>query len=244
MKLVFYKLVSTFKLIIGDFMEHLKYSSLILSNRIIYEHYFIDYFKNIHIAVDNSDALKIYNERHSSVLFLDCNDKKTNTLDIIKEIRKTDQDVIIAVFTEKLEKQQLLKALPLKLIGCLVEPLDINVIEALLNEINAELLLRANKKIYFSHGYSFEFDTKDIYDNQYNKVHLSKNETLLMEFLLKNKNYWVENDLLGYYIWGDSFYEKDCNGRMKTLLYSIRKKLPKDTIRNSYGLGYMVETIT
>jgi len=34
--------------------------------------------------------------------------------------------------------------------------------------------------------------------------------------------------------------KQDCKGRFKVLLNGLRKKLPKNTIINNYGLGYRI----
>lgn len=59
-----------------------------------------------------------------------------------------------------------------------------------------------------------------------------------MKILLKSKHQFFSPEVIEHDIWEEDFYREDCHIRLKYLLYGIRKKLPKGSIVNSYGLGY------
>ncbi len=58
--------------------------------------------------------------------------------------------------------------------------------------------------------------------------------------LLKLRQQFITADTLEYSLWEEESMKSNCQGRLKVLLNGIRKKLPKNTIVNSYGLGYRI----
>jgi len=71
-------------------------------------------------------------------------------------------------------------------------------------------------------------------------VHLTTNETLLLNLLFKHKGDFVENLAIEHFIWDNDSMSHNCSGRLKTLVYELRKKIGKETIKNCHGLGYRV----
>jgi DNA-binding response OmpR family regulator len=82
-----------------------------------------------------------------------------------------------------------------------------------------------------------------LFDKNHHEVKLTKKEKKLINILVKSKKQFVSSDILEYTIWEDESMKYDCKGRFKVLLNGLRKKLPKYTIINSYGLGYKIQTV-
>jgi len=62
----------------------------------------------------------------------------------------------------------------------------------------------------------------------------------LARFLLKSKGKYLSQETIEYNIWEEEYLNYNCDGRLKTLLNSLRKKLPPKSILNSYGVGYRI----
>jgi len=223
-------------------MENLKYNSLLLVNS-KYNDYFRNYFRKVYLAKDNQEVLDIYYKKSPSVIFFNCHEKKISGLDVIKYIRKSDKETILALIADTIEKEELIEILGLHLMGCLIEPLFKDKVQELLQKIDNELIPISKDIIPFKNGSSFNRQTKNFFNTDNQKIILTKSEILLIEILLKHREQWVNNETIGYYIWENDFFEKNCTGRLKTLINSLRKKIPKKTIVNSYGMGYKVEVI-
>ncbi|SFV70085.1 Putative two-component response regulator [hydrothermal vent metagenome] len=208
-----------------------------------HNNYFQNYFREVYLAKDNSDVLDIYSQKYPSVIFVNCHEEKMRGLDAVKAIRQFDKEAIIALLTDKIEKEELLESFGLNLIACLVEPFQKNEIQKLLSRIDSELTPASKEAILLKNRCCFNSQTKDFFNTERKKIGLTKYETLLIEILLKHKDQWVDNETIGYHIWEDEFYEKNCTGRLKTLINTLRKKIPKDTILNSYGMGYKIEVL-
>ena len=208
-----------------------------------YNNYFQNYFREVYLAKDNSDVLDIYYHKYPSVIFFDCHEEKMRGLDAVKVIRQFDKETIIALLTEKIDKEELLETLGLHIMGCLIEPFDISNIKELLTNIDNELVIKFKGTILLSNRCYFDIHTQSFYDELRQKVILTKHEVMLIEILLKYKGQWVDNETIGYHIWEDDFFEKNCTGRLKTLINTLRKKVPSKTIVNSYGMGYKIEIV-
>ena len=71
-------------------------------------------------------------------------------------------------------------------------------------------------------------------DNNNCEIKLTKKERQFLDTLLQSKHQFVSNSTLEYTIWEEESLSKDCSGRLKVLINSIRKKLlPKSIINLS-----------
>ena len=48
-------------------------------------------------------------------------------------------------------------------------------------------------------------------------------------------------DEIFFYVWGDEIDRTITNSSIRTLVKNLRKKIPKDLIKNQYGVGYKIE---
>jgi len=44
-----------------------------------------------------------------------------------------------------------------------------------------------------------------------------------------------------FYVWEDEFDKTITNASIRTLVKNLRKKIPKDLIKNQYGVGYKLD---
>ena len=67
------------------------------------------------------------------------------------------------------------------------------------------------------------------------KQSLTKNESRLLELFLINKNKFVKNEDIIKQIWSD---KEVSSSAFKSLINRLSNKIGKDTISNSFGIGY------
>jgi len=199
---------------------------------------FKDFFKEVYIVESNKLALSIYKKYNISILFLDF-DKK-NTINTIKEIRKVDREVVISILITDISNNELLELLPLHLSGILRKPLDRKSFEKLFNEhILIDLdIQQKESKIKIKSNYLFDTEQSLLYDNQFSPINLTKHESKLITLLSLSKNNFLTTESLEYSIWENDSSISDCNNRLKYLVSTTRKKLPKNSLVNMYGSGY------
>ena len=71
-------------------------------------------------------------------------------------------------------------------------------------------------------------------------VVLTKRELKLFELLVNKAGVPCNEDEIFFYVWGDEFDRNITNSSIRTLVKNLRKKIPKDLIKNQYGVGYKI----
>ena len=107
------------------------------------------------------------------------------------------------------------------------ENLKSNILVAINKAKNSYFLEKLDNK------YSYDYENMILYyDNE--PILLSKNETALLNILIKNRNNNVKSDEIERYIWQNM---PSANSALRNLVYSLRKK-SKLNIVTIQGLGY------
>jgi DNA-binding response OmpR family regulator len=164
-----------------------------------------------------------------------------NGLQVCKKIREKDRHTKIILLTSRVDKQTLMDAVELGLTSYLDKPATKErIIEALnklldYNQSVDALLWREGTQEYL-----WYCSKRELFFEQ-EAIHLTKNEKALLELLIttKHKN-------LNYQQISDALYSPDSDkvlsdAAIKTLMCGLRSKLPANTIKNEYGLGYFFD---
>ncbi len=80
---------------------------------------------------------------------------------------------------------------------------------------------------------------KKIVKKDGNELDLTQKEYELLLFLIKNKNASVSNSMIEEQLWNDEEYIN--SNVIQVTIYNLRKKIGKEFIKSSRGLGYKVE---
>ncbi len=201
--------------------------------------FFQQFFEKIYMHKNNDMVFSFYQKHHIPIIFLDF-DKK-NTLKTIKKIREIDKKVIISLLITDISKSELLELLPLHISGYLKRPLVKKSFEELFyNYILVDLNILEKNRVKIKPNYLFDTEQHILYDNKSSQIKLTKHESQIITLLSLSKNHFLTTEILEHSIWEEDSYIYDCNNRLKYLINSIRKKLPKDSLINKYGLGYQL----
>ena len=71
------------------------------------------------------------------------------------------------------------------------------------------------------------------------KIVMTQKEFELLLFLIKNKNQLVSNTIIEEQLWNNEEYIN--SNVIQVTIYNLRKKLGKEFIKSSRGLGYKIE---
>jgi len=200
--------------------------------------FFQSFFKQIHLVKNNREALVEYELNKISILFLSCNDKSYSAIDTALEIREKSRSIILVILAEKISNEKLIKALSLNLSGYMKKPFKVEEVNMVFKNISKDLTFFSENSIRLKESYRFCTESNTLYNRENKEIKLTKNEMKLMSIMTKNKEPYVGSELLEHKIWEDASAYEDCNKRLKYLIYGLRKKLAKNTIINSYKLGY------
>ncbi len=222
-------------------MIDLNINPLLLVGDTTEKQYFKNYFNDIELVHSNSDALLRYHKNPFVTIFLN-DSKKDNALDVCKKIRKNDNQTIIVLLSNFLDKEKLQAFMPLRLSGCIERPFEKNKVEDILFNIQHDLEFLSTDIVKLKDGYHFYIKYQTLYDTYNKEVKLTKNELKLLNLLIISKTIITEESII-YEIWEEDSFEDDeynLSNRLKNLLYTLRKKLPKNSISNRYRLGYIL----
>ena len=155
--------------------------------------------------------------------------------DIIKEIRKTDEEVPV-IFTSARD-QDLDKILGLELGSddYITKPYS-----------SKELVLRVNniiKRVYKDkltnkieyENYIIDIEKRKVYDNN-KELKITTLEFDLLLLFLENKDKCFKREEILQSVWGDDYFGSD--RVVDDLVRRIRKKMPKLNLNSIYGFGY------
>lgn len=209
-----------------------------LSVQLQYGNYFRNIFKEVYIASDGAEALALYKQKSPDAVILDINMPQINGIELTKKLKELKADLPIILLTARSDKDTLKKAIELQLLTYLEKPVSRDNLKAALTKLSEKLdnnnllCLWSNKEEVF---YTWHKQKKLLSFGD-KLIKLTKKETLLFEFFIQKKSVCSYQDIYEY-VWADS--DKSYNeSTIKTLLSSLKSKLPKDVIKNQYGIGY------
>ena len=219
-------------------MEDLKLYNLLLVGESEDKEYFQNYFQEIYLIQNNIQAFNFYSMYKPLIIFFYCDEKVFNTLSIIEKIREDDRETILVIIAKGKKLNTLLDALPLHLSGYIEKPFQKDKVEKVLQNISHDLDLLYEHRLKLKDNYTFNRKQHLLYNQEKKEVKLTKNEIKLMRLMSSGKEQYFSSEQIEHTIWEEDSAFKDCHTRLKALIYGLRRKLPENTIVNSYSLGY------
>ena len=201
--------------------------------------YFQSYFKEVFVADNGNDALNLYKKHKPDVLILDIYMPHLSGLELAKYVREDDYITKIVLVTAYSKDTIMLEALNINVNHYIIKPATLYKIKEMLHKISIELSRNAVNIIDFSENVYFNLSLKKLYDNNV-EIRLNKKESDLLELFIKNRDKTITMEDIMSSCWSDIFSEVSINS-VKSLVSNLRKKLPEDTILNTYGVGYILK---
>ena len=191
----------------------------------------------VDIAKDGEECLELNFKKNYDLYIFDINVPKINGLDLLEQLRQSDDNTPTIFLTSYKDKDTLHDAF---LKGCddyLKKPADL---DELILRIKA--LLKRNKKqfkvIDLSNNFTFNPSTKRVYENEVD-LNLPIKVLDLIELFLENKGEIVTKNMIIYKLW--TTQEEYSEGSIRVYINQIKKILGKDAISNIKGIGYKIE---
>jgi len=199
------------------------------------------YFENVYEANDGEEALSIYNKEKIDIMIIDINLPKLNGIDFLKIVRENNHTIKAIMLTANSDVDTLLSAIDLKLSQYLVKPITRDELKTALNKAIGEISkFNTNNKqvLTLNNSLIWNYDNNDLSLDGI-AVALTHKETKVLSILCSNPNRTFTYDDIIFDVW----YEDEDNktDALKTIIKNLRKKLPENTIKNVFGIGYKVE---
>ena len=202
------------------------------------------YFEDVYEAEDGEIAYKIYKEKKPQILIVDINIPKLNGIDLLKKIREEDHTTKAIILTAHSDVEYLLSAASLKLTKYLVKPITRQELHNALNLVTQELsdfYVLSKKRIQFKDNFYFDIKTQELF-HESKLISLTNKESAFLSLLSSKSELTFTYDDIVLSLWSD--YDRSGGvDALKTIIKNLRRKLPKDTIKNIFGVGYKLESI-
>ena len=191
----------------------------------------------VDIASDGEVCLELNFKKNYDLYIFDINVPKINGLDLLEQLRQSDDNTPTIFLTSYKDKDTLHDAF---LKGCddyLKKPVDL---DELILRIKA--LLKRNKKqfqiIKLSDTLTFNPSNKRAYENEVD-LNLPIKVLELLELFLENKGEIVTKNMIISKLW--TIQEEYSEGSIRVYINHIKKLLGKESILNIKGIGYKIE---
>ena len=191
----------------------------------------------VDIASDGEVCLELNFKKNYDLYIFDINVPKINGLDLLEQLRQSDDNTPTIFLTSYKDKDTLHDAF---LKGCddyLKKPVDL---DELILRIKA--LLKRNKKqfqiIKLSDTLTFNPSNKRAYENEVD-LNLPVKVLELLELFLENKGEIVTKNMIISKLW--TIQEEYSEGSIRVYINHIKKLLGKESILNIKGIGYKIE---
>lgn len=195
------------------------------------------FFNTILEACDAKEALEIIEDKKPHLVITDIEMSDMNGLEMVRLIREQDKKTKFIVLSAYSNKEYLLDAIDLGLVKYLIKPID--------HETFYPILLQCAKEISQENSSLIKLSSNCIFDVQNSQIRLddksytlSKYEADFLTLLYENRPNVVNYDQIQYNVWVDNIMT---DNSLRTLVKSLRKKLPKDMITNLSKVGYKLE---
>ena len=195
------------------------------------------YVKEVFTASNGEEAFELYQNHRPDIVITDVKMPKLNGLELIKKIRKENQETPIIVTSAYTDKDLLLESIKLSLVDYLVKPIKEKDLIALL-EISADVLLQKVKTVVtIDERNTYDYQNKQLVQDA-QKISLTHKEVEFLEILLQHKGNLVTRQTLEDKLY---VYEEAPPSALKNLVFKLRKKIGNDVVQTVGNLGYTIK---
>jgi len=195
-------------------------------------------FKEVYEASDGKEGYEIYLRKHPDIILSDIKMPNMDGIELAKKIRERDKKTKIIISTAFSDEKYLLDAVELGLERYIVKPLTKrNLLPALKKAVSN---IDKDSRLSFSENFYYNEYNELFYEND-RVIDMTKKELALMRLLVKNRGMIVSYSTIEHEVWEDEYMSLNS---LRTTIGFLRKKLPKNIIKNVSNMGYKLEIDT
>jgi len=199
------------------------------------------FFTDVYATHDGKEAYQVYREKHPDIIIADIHMPILDGLSLIKKIREKDKQTKIIITTAHSDKEKLLQAIELNLVKYLIKPVQSDTLKQLLFTLVDEV--RQNSSfIPLKEGYRWHKTEKKLYDEKNMEVALKPKEQKILSLLISKAGESVSSIDIYNYLYEDQPERDFSSNAVTSLIKRLRQKLPKETLKSIYGVGYIFLT--
>ncbi len=201
----------------------------------IIESFLLDKGYDVHCAYDGNEAEDLLYTQRFDLLLLDVNVPSINGFELLSNLRK-NFIFTPAIFITSLNDTQDMKDGFLS--GCddyIKKPFEFDELELRIDNIKRLYKIEQSKIEQITNEIQYDFDKSQITKNS-KKYPLTKKESKILEYFLKNRDATVSLEELGSNIW--TYEEAPVDSTIRTYIKNLRKILGEECITTIKGVGY------
>lgn len=193
---------------------------------------------------DGEEALFFYEVNDYDLIILDLNIPKKDGMEVLKEIRKKDNEIKIIILSARSKVNDRIIGLDSGANDYLIKPFDFGELESRIRNLLRRSFIQIPKTLECG---IIRLDTtsKKVYLKE-NLMNLTKKEYSILEYLLMNKNKVISSEELLEHVW-DSDFDSFSN-TLRYHIHNIKKKISIysdiELIKTVRGQGYIMEDIS
>jgi DNA-binding response OmpR family regulator len=194
-----------------------------------------DEFLYFDVAQDGVEALEKFKQKEYDLVITDIEMPKLNGLDLTKHIKEISPATPVILLTAYSQKERLFKAIDVGVNKYLIKPFTPEKLLEVIYEVFKKNNKKVVKRVKLNDNMFYDFATKEII-NENENIRLTKKESMLLEFLIANKNRVITAKEIKEHLWQKDFSEN----ALRALIKRVRKKSSKELIANIPSIGYKI----
>ncbi len=209
-----------------------------LLNEII-EEYLISLNYSVVSIYDGQEALERIYEESFQLLILDVNVPSLNGFDLLKSLKGNKIDVPTIFITSLHTSRDVEDGFNAGADDYIKKPFQLSELKVRLNNIKRLRNIDASGIVKINENIEYNFDSKLLTVNEETYT-LSKIESKVLEFFIKNKNKAISIEEISLNNW--VYDEMPTATTIRTYIKNLRKMLGKDMIITIKGIGYKLNS--
>lgn len=193
------------------------------------------FFKNVYVANDGLEALKVLEGKAIHTVFTDYEMPKLNGLELVQEIRTFDKKILITMISNHDDKEKLQACIPIGLSGYLFKPLTYDKMKKYLHTLVYELLNNGGLTYIFSKTHQLDIHKRVLIEDQ-TTHQLTKLEFSFLQAMIYHEGRIATFDQIYEYL-----FEFDITSvSIKNIVYRLKTKYNLTCIKNIKETGYIL----
>lgn len=198
----------------------------------------------VDIAVDGRKGLEMIFINEYDLVILDLNLPSMDGIDILKEIRKTDDEQKILILSARSEYGDRINGLDIGANDYLVKPFDFGELVARVRSLLRRRFIQKAVNLKYE-NIIIDTASRCVYNNEHKNIDLSPKEFGILEYLMINKGRTVSAEELIEHVWqGDNdMFSNVIKVHISTLRKKLNEYCENEIISNVRGAGYIIRNL-